>query len=105
MFKKLREIIQRRRKYDGDAVRQIAGEDFNYWGQYLQEDREKLEDLCECLLYEMRVRTKLTQDQEEVARKAFKRLTNFIEICETVYKLDRKEASQTSMKDAIKDLI
>ena len=105
MIEKLRDILKQRRKHEGDAIKQIAGEDFVHWGQYSQEDLHKLEDLCECLLYEIRIKKKITQEEEATLRMGYKRLTGFIDICRTVYSLDKGDESHKDLKTTLRNSI
>lgn len=91
--------LVKKRKATADNLRQVVGGDFEFWANFHKaNDADKLFDLCDALVVDLRYSEQFDYEQEKMFVMAFKVLKDKIKECHDVRKVefDRQSSPQAT---------
>lgn len=80
-FQWLREYFRRKKGHDVTDPRSIVDSDYGYWSTFKDKELERLNNLLECVILDMRMVNRVSNEEEESMRKLVNAVNNVIIWC------------------------
>lgn len=99
-WEKIHKAIDTKREGETDA-RKMVGKNFNFWAQFHREHSDKLEDLIQCIILDLRSSgRKITWDDEVNMRCSLEALQESLKQCNEELILEENKEEET---EAVKE--